>query len=141
MELKAGEISLHHGSLFHASGVNRTSTRRIGLALRFVTPEMKQVAGAVDYATLVRGEDRFGHFRPEPGTRVRLRSGEAWCYRRHAAGQERLLLRRCRGKGSRYRFTADSPDRTGGPAASRPMIIQQEVHMSFAGTFESGRRP
>ena len=66
MELKAGEMSLHHGSLFHAPGANRTSTRRIGLALRFVTPEMKQVVGAVDYATLVRGEGRFGHFRPEP---------------------------------------------------------------------------
>ncbi len=66
MELKAGEMSLHHSSLFHASGTNRTSTRRIGPTLGFVTPEVKQVVGAVDYATLVRGEDRFGHFRPEP---------------------------------------------------------------------------
>ena len=66
VELGAGEMSLHHGSLFHASGPNRTDSRRIGLALRFVTPQMRQVVGEIDYATLVRGEDRFGHFRPEP---------------------------------------------------------------------------
>ena len=66
VELKAGEMSLHHGSLHHSSPANRSASRRIGLALRFVTPEMRQVVGEVDYATLVRGEDRFGHFRPEP---------------------------------------------------------------------------
>ncbi len=66
VELRAGQMSLHHGSLYHASGANRTESRRIGLALRFVTPQMRQVVGAVDYATLVRGRDRHGHFRPEP---------------------------------------------------------------------------
>ena len=66
VELKSGEMSLHHGSLYHSSPANCSPSRRIGLALRFITPEMKQVVGEVDYATLVRGEDRFEHFRPEP---------------------------------------------------------------------------
>ena len=66
VELKSGEMSLHHGSLHHSSPANPSASRRIGLALRFITPEMRQVVGQVDYATLVRGEDRFGHFRPEP---------------------------------------------------------------------------
>ena len=66
VELRSGEMSLHHGSLHHSSPANGSASRRIGLALRFVTPEMRQVVGQIDYATLVRGEDRFGHFRPEP---------------------------------------------------------------------------
>ncbi len=64
--LKSGEMSLHHGSLYHSSPANASVSRRIGLTLRFITPEMRQVVGKVDYATLVRGEDRHGHFRPEP---------------------------------------------------------------------------
>ena len=66
VELKSGEMSLHHGSLYHSSPANPSASRRIGLAVRFITPEMKQVVGEADYATLVRGEDGFGHFRPEP---------------------------------------------------------------------------
>ena len=66
VELKAGQISLHHGKLFHASGPNATSGRRIGLVFRYITPDMKQVVGDVDYAMLVRGEDRYGHFAPLP---------------------------------------------------------------------------
>ena len=66
VELMSGEMSLHHGSLYHSSPANGSASRRIGLALRFITPAMRQVVGQVDYATLVRGEDRFDHFRPEP---------------------------------------------------------------------------
>lgn len=73
--LKAGQMSLHHGSLFHASGPNRTGATRIGVALRYITPEMKQVVGPVDYAMLVRGKDRFGHFRPKPEPVFDLETG------------------------------------------------------------------
>ena len=73
--LKAGQMSLHHGSLFHASGPNRTDATRIGVALRYITPEMKQVVGPVDYAMLVRGKDRFGHFRPKPEPVFDLETG------------------------------------------------------------------
>ena len=60
--LEAGEMSLHHGLLFHASLPNRSADRRIGLALRYIRPEMRQVAGVHDYACLVRGTDRYEHF-------------------------------------------------------------------------------
>ena len=36
--LLPGQMSLHHGRYFHASGQNRSSDRRIGLAIRYVTP-------------------------------------------------------------------------------------------------------
>ena len=60
--LEPGQMSLHHGRLFHASQPNRSRDRRIGLAIRYITPDMRQVVGQRDFAVLVRGEDRFGHF-------------------------------------------------------------------------------
>lgn len=62
-QLQPGQMSLHHGRLFHASTANRSDDRRIGIAIRYVTPKM----GLADPlrrrgACLVQGEDRFGHF-------------------------------------------------------------------------------
>ena len=64
--LAPGEMSLHHGRVFHASGLNRSNDWRVGLALRYITPSMRQVVGIRDFAQLVRGEDRFGHFEEMP---------------------------------------------------------------------------
>ncbi len=61
--LKTGQASLHHGHLFHASGPNRTDDRRIGVAIRYIKPSMKQRSGDKSLVTLVAGEDRFGHFK------------------------------------------------------------------------------
>lgn len=63
--LKAGEISLHHVKLVHGSEPNRTSDRRIGLAIRYIPTHVRQLKTR-DSAMLVRGEDRHGHFDPEP---------------------------------------------------------------------------
>ncbi|MEM7194097.1 MAG: phytanoyl-CoA dioxygenase family protein [Pseudomonadota bacterium] len=60
--LKPGQMSLHHGRLFHASGPNRSSDRRIGLAIRYVTPEVRQQVAGEDYAILVRGTDHSGNW-------------------------------------------------------------------------------
>jgi ectoine hydroxylase-related dioxygenase (phytanoyl-CoA dioxygenase family) len=64
--LRPGEMSLHHGHLFHASYPNRSTDRRIGLVIRYVTPSMRQVSGQSMFAHHVAGEDRFGHFRLLP---------------------------------------------------------------------------
>ena len=62
IELQPGEMSLHHGRLFHGSDPNKSNDRRIGVAMRFIKPSMKQVGGQKSLATLVRGEDKFGNF-------------------------------------------------------------------------------
>ena len=64
--LAPGEISLHHGRMFHASGPNTSDGWRAGLSLRYITPATRQVVGERDFAQLVRGEDRFGHFEALP---------------------------------------------------------------------------
>lgn len=56
--LQPGQMSLHHGRMFHASGPNTSDDRRIGCAIRYVTPRVKQLVAERDYAMLVRGCDR-----------------------------------------------------------------------------------
>jgi non-heme Fe2+,alpha-ketoglutarate-dependent halogenase len=64
-ELKAGEMSLHHVRTVHGSKANNADYRRIGFAVRYIPTRVQQRAGT-DFATLVRGEDRFHHFEQEP---------------------------------------------------------------------------
>jgi ectoine hydroxylase-related dioxygenase (phytanoyl-CoA dioxygenase family) len=60
--LKPGQASLHHGHLFHASSPNTTNDRRIGAAIRYIKPSMKQKSGDKSLVAHVAGEDRFGNF-------------------------------------------------------------------------------
>lgn len=63
--LEAGQMSLHHVLLAHGSGANPSKSRRIGLAVRYIAPRLRQVIGRKDSAMLVRGRDDHGHFIPE----------------------------------------------------------------------------
>ncbi len=65
LELAPGEASLHHVGLIHGSGPNRASDRRIGFTIRYIPTSARQLLGK-DSAVLVRGEDAYGHFAPEP---------------------------------------------------------------------------
>jgi len=62
MPLAPGEMSLHHVLIAHASEPNQADERRIGFAIRYVPPYVKQIAGARDSAVLVRGTDAYGNF-------------------------------------------------------------------------------
>lgn len=62
IELQPGQMSLHHGLTFHASGPNMSGDRRIGVAIRYVSPDAKQEVADRDYAMLARGVDRTGNF-------------------------------------------------------------------------------
>ena len=70
--LRPGQASLHHGHLFHASGPNRSSVRRVGAAIRYVTPSMKQTSGARLLVAQVSGRDDYGHFTVAPPPAGRL---------------------------------------------------------------------
>jgi hypothetical protein len=63
--LRPGEMSLHHVRLVHGSPPNPSPDRRIGFAIRYIPTSLYQLEGS-DSATLVRGEDRYGHFELEP---------------------------------------------------------------------------
>ncbi len=57
-ELDAGEMSLHHGLMFHGSGPNTTADRRVALVMRYVSPAVSQRVGPTDFAMVVRGANR-----------------------------------------------------------------------------------
>ena len=65
LDLRAGEMSLHHVRLIHGSDPNPSGDRRVGFAIRYIPTYVRQVAGSHDSATLVRGTDRFSHFEKE----------------------------------------------------------------------------
>ena len=52
--------------LVHGSPPNTSDDRRIGFAIRYIPTYLRQLFGD-DSASLVRGEDRYGHFELEPG--------------------------------------------------------------------------
>jgi non-heme Fe2+,alpha-ketoglutarate-dependent halogenase len=64
--LRAGEMSLHHPSLVHGSQRNRTDSRRIGVAIRYVRPDGRRPIGGRQPALLVRGVDADSAFVPLP---------------------------------------------------------------------------
>lgn len=66
MPLQPGQMSLHNYRIAHASGPNTAPDRRIGVSMHFMPPETKQIVGSWDSATLVRGEDPYGHFEKTP---------------------------------------------------------------------------
>ena len=68
VELEPGQFSLHHGHLLHASPANPSDITRCGLTINYVAPHNRQIVASRDFAMLVRGEDRYGHFGavPEP---------------------------------------------------------------------------
>jgi ectoine hydroxylase-related dioxygenase (phytanoyl-CoA dioxygenase family) len=65
LAMHAGEMSLHHIKLVHGSAANRTSDRRIGLAIRYIPTYVRQTK-VRDSAMLVRGVDKYHHFDDEP---------------------------------------------------------------------------
>jgi ectoine hydroxylase-related dioxygenase (phytanoyl-CoA dioxygenase family) len=63
--LSPGEASFHHGWTLHASMPNASDDRRIGFNVQFIAPSVRQLINKNETATLVRGEDRFGHYQAD----------------------------------------------------------------------------
>ena len=61
-QLRPGQMSIHHGRVFHASHPNRTDARRIGLAIRYLPTRARQATGGQMAAMLVRGHDQYHNF-------------------------------------------------------------------------------
>ena len=66
IEVDTGEAVFFNYRIAHASHPNRSQERRIGIAIRYIPPSVKQLKSEWDSATLIRGTDEFGHFIHEP---------------------------------------------------------------------------
>ena len=61
--LQPGEASLHHGWTLHASMPNVSNDRRIGVNIQYLSTDCRQTMHDQDSAILVRGEDKYQHFK------------------------------------------------------------------------------
>lgn len=92
--LRPGQFSLHHTHLWHNSRPNASDDRRIGLGISYIPTRVRCAAETRLTATLVRGQDRFGHFdldetRPATPFEPAAMAGHAHAMARwHAARQE-----------------------------------------------------
>lgn len=66
----AGSFSCHHTRVLHQSGPNRADDRRIGFGISYIPAHVRHTGSMRMPATLIRGEDRFGHFDLEPDPRT-----------------------------------------------------------------------
>jgi non-haem Fe2+, alpha-ketoglutarate-dependent halogenase len=90
--LKPGEMSLHHVRLVHGSAPNPSGDRRIGFAIRYIPPHIRQLEGD-DSATLVRGADRFHHFAHEPRPESEMAPEMMALHKRIAERSAQILYR------------------------------------------------
>jgi len=59
VELKAGQMSLHHPKIVHGSDINKSKDRRIGFVIQsYIGSDVDQVLGKM-YVQKARGEDNF----------------------------------------------------------------------------------
>ena len=59
INLKAGQISLHHPKIVHGSGFNKSNDRRIGFVIQsYIGSNVNQVIGKM-YVQKARGEDKY----------------------------------------------------------------------------------
>jgi len=65
-ELKAGQISLHSDWLLHGSEPNLSNRRRCGLALRYLSSDVRAYNGWNEHSVVCRGSEPTGHWANHP---------------------------------------------------------------------------
>jgi non-heme Fe2+,alpha-ketoglutarate-dependent halogenase len=91
--LRAGEMSLHHVRMVHGSPPNRSNDRRIGFAIRYIPTYVRQLAGEIDGAMLVRGVDEHHYYVPERAPAADL-SPEARAHHAESVARSAKILYR-----------------------------------------------
>ena len=89
--LTPGEVSLHHGWTLHCSRPNKSTDRRIGLNIQYITPDMRQEKVDSDSALVVRGADHFRFYgQDNPATDYRLSPQAAQRLRKATTEYQRI---------------------------------------------------
>ena len=76
LTLSPGEMSLHHIGIAHGSRANTTDQPRIGIAVRYIAPEVVQQGSERQMVQLVRGKDEWGNFEIVPPPSDPIRAAE-----------------------------------------------------------------
>lgn len=100
--LMPGQMSLHHGRMFHASGPNVSDDRRMGLVIRYITPDMKQQNAGRDYAMPVSGNDPYRNFEYIPDPESAFSPASIALYDEVMAEHAKIMTQGAEGKVSIY---------------------------------------
>ena len=66
LELRAGQISLHSDWVLHGSEPNESTRRRCGLAMRYLSKDVRAYNGWNAHSVICRGEEPTGHWADHP---------------------------------------------------------------------------
>lgn len=87
MELRAGQMSLHHNTIIHGSNPNMSGARRIGFIVRFVTPQLRESPFPV---IQVRGHHDISHLPVLDAPPAPASTAESYCHwQRYMAQRKR----------------------------------------------------
>jgi len=93
--LRRGQLSLHHTTVVHSSAPNDTDDRRIGVGISYIPTRAKHRGTMRLPATIVRGEDRYGHYDLEPDPRdstpEEARQAHATSFARYRQGYDEQM--------------------------------------------------
>ncbi|MEO8005422.1 MAG: phytanoyl-CoA dioxygenase family protein [Betaproteobacteria bacterium] len=93
--LRRGQFSLHHTMVIHESAPNQTNDRRIGVGISYIPTRTKHRGTMRLPATLVRGQDRYGHYDLEPDPRdltpEEARIAHATAFERYRQGYDEQM--------------------------------------------------
>ena len=79
LELKAGQVSLHSDWILHGSDVNQSNRRRCGLAMRYLSSDVRAFNGWNENSIVCRGSEPSGHWANHPRARWRAHPEEGRC--------------------------------------------------------------
>ncbi|MEM7132364.1 MAG: phytanoyl-CoA dioxygenase family protein [Chloroflexota bacterium] len=66
IELKAGQMSLHTDWILHGSEPNQSNRRRCGIAMRFLSSDVRAYNGWNEHSVICRGSEPSGHWANHP---------------------------------------------------------------------------
>ncbi len=102
LTLNPGEISLHHGLTIHGSGPNTSDDRRIGVVIRYLSPDIVKSGGERDYAHLVRGADAHDNWQHNPAPKTPFTPEALAHYEEVRRLQTKVMMRGAKGASSFY---------------------------------------
>ena len=78
LELRAGQISLHSDWVLHGSEPNQSNRRRCGLAMRYLSKDVRAYNGWNENSIVCRGVEPSGHWADHPrpeGEQIPIKEG------------------------------------------------------------------
>ena len=100
VELKAGQMSLHHPRIVHGSGINNSDDRRIGFVIQsYIGTNVKQLLGK-NSVQLARGNDKYSYHKKISRPASLMNRGDIKLKKKENNNLHRIFYKGSKKKGS-----------------------------------------